>query len=166
MRTWTITIWLASLAFAASASGAAIDAEPAGSASQQLDAEIDAQIDAEIGAQIDAQIDARSGGDAEKSDVLLSLVPVDSIPAFGRLNSWSVVDDETLIIWAAPSRPYLIELYRPSPELRFAVSIGVTSFGSRIHARFDSVEVGGFSYPIRRIFKMSRDEAEALKATS
>ncbi|HEX6995894.1 MAG TPA: DUF6491 family protein [Gammaproteobacteria bacterium] len=97
---------------------------------------------------------------------LTSLVPVDSIPALGRLHSWSVVDDDRLIIWATPFRPYLVELFRPSPELKFAVSIGVTSFGSRIHARFDSVEVDGFSYPIRRIYEMSRDDAEALKASS
>lgn len=170
MRTWTITIWLASMAFAAGASGAAInaeppgsaaaghiDAEPAGSASPRIDGEIDVEIDA---------FDAEIGGTVEKSDLRLSLVPVDSIPALGRLHSWSVVDNETLIIWATPSRPYLVELFRPSPELKFAVGIGVTSFGSRIHARFDSVEVGGFSYPIRRIYQMSRDEAEALKATS
>lgn len=97
---------------------------------------------------------------------LRSLVPVESIPAFGRLHSWSVVDDDRLIIWATPFRPYLVELFRPSPELKFAVSIGVTSFGSRIHAKFDSVEVDGFSYPIRRIYEMSRDDAKALKATT
>jgi len=95
-----------------------------------------------------------------------SLVPVESIPAFGRLHSWSVVDDDRLIIWATPFRPYLVELFRPSPELKFAVSIGVTSFGSRIHAKFDSVEIDGFSYPIRRIYEISRDDAKALKATT
>src|SRR5690606_5655082 len=97
---------------------------------------------------------------------LTSLVPVESIPAFGRLHSWSVIDDDRLIIWATPFRPYLVELYMPSPDLRFAVSIGVTLFRSRIHARFDSVEVDGFSYPIRRIYELSRNDAEALKATS
>jgi len=143
-------MWLASMALAAGAQGAAIDAESAGDASPQIAAEVDAA---------DAAV--------EKSDLrLVSLVPVDSIPALGRLHSWSVIDSERLIIWAAPSRPYLVELFRPSPELRFALSIGVTSFGSRIHARFDSVEVDGFSYPIRKIYRMSRDEAEALKATS
>src|SRR5690606_7231384 len=150
MRTWTITMWLASMALAAGAHGAALGAGAAGDASPQIAAEVDAA---------DAAV--------EKSDLrLVSLVPVDSIPALGRLHSWSVIDSERLIIWAAPSRPYLVELFRPSPELRFALSIGVTSFGSRIHARFDSVEVDGFSYPIRKIYRMSRDEAEALKATS
>ena len=42
--------------------------------------------------------------------------------------------------------------------------IVVTSFGSRIHARFDSVEIRGFSYPIREIYKLSRDDAKAFTA--
>jgi len=132
---------LASAAFAAGAPAAsAAGADPA--------AEID------IGAE-PARGDAR----------LTSLVPVDSIPALGRLHSWSVIDDDRLIIWATPSRPYLVELLMPSPDLRFAISIGVTSFGSRIHARFDSVEVDGFRYPIRRIYALSREDAESLKTS-
>lgn len=133
---------LASTAFAAGLPGASAAA---------ADAAAEIEIDA-----------APEHGDAR----LTSLVPVDSILAFGRLHSWSVVDDDRLIIWATPFQPYLVELFMPSPELKFAVSIGVTSFGSRIHARFDSVEVDGFRYPIRRIYELSRDDAKALKATS
>lgn len=98
--------------------------------------------------------------------VAQTLEPVQSIPAIGRLHRWSVVDDDTLIIWAGPRQPYLVRLFRPSPELKFALAIGVTSFGNRIHARFDSVEVEGFSYPIREIYRMSRVEAETLQARS
>jgi hypothetical protein len=93
--------------------------------------------------------------------LVTSLEQVDSIPALTRLHSWNVIDEDTLIVWASPSKPYLVELFRPSRELKFAWSIGVTSFGSRIHAKFDSVEVEGFSYPIREIYKLSRDDAEA-----
>lgn len=93
---------------------------------------------------------------------LASLEPVASIPALSRLHSWTVIDDDTLIIWSSPFDPYLVELFRPSRDLRFAWSIGVTSLGSRIHAKFDSVKVGGFSYPIREIYKLSRDDAKAL----
>lgn len=136
-----LAAFLASTAFAAGMAGAsAAEAAPAA----------------------DIDIDAAS----EHGHVqLASLVPVESIPAFGRLHSWSVVDDERLIIWTSPFRPYLVELFMPSPDLKFAISIGVTSFGSRIHARFDSVEVDGFSYPIRRIYELSREDAEALKAS-
>ena len=155
MRTRTITTWLASMAFVAGAHAAAMEAVAGETSLSPSDAVVDPAVDAEVDLAV-----------AERAPRVVSLVPVDSIPALGRLHSWSVVDNERLIIWAAPSRPYLVELFRPSPELRFALSIGVTSFGSRIHARFDSVEVDGFSYPIRRIYQMSRDEAEALKATS
>jgi hypothetical protein len=95
-----------------------------------------------------------------------TLEPVDRIPAMTRLHSWSVVGEDTLILWATPHRPYLVRLFRPSPELRFAHSIGVTSFGSQIHAKFDAVEVDGFRYPIREIYKMSRSEAKAAQARS
>ncbi|MBN1239825.1 MAG: hypothetical protein JXB36_15080 [Gammaproteobacteria bacterium] len=91
-----------------------------------------------------------------------SLEPVDSIPALRRLHSWHAVDNDTLIVWSSPFDPYLVELFRPSHDLKFAWTIGITSFGSRIHAKFDAVEVGGFSYPISRIYKLSRDDAKAL----
>ncbi len=52
---------------------------------------------------------------------------VDRIHHFGRFDSWRVVDRDTLIVWTTPSRPYLIELKRGSPDLRFAQVIGVTT---------------------------------------
>ncbi|HEX7080671.1 MAG TPA: DUF6491 family protein [Gammaproteobacteria bacterium] len=98
--------------------------------------------------------------------LVTSLEPVDSIPALTRLHSWNVVDDDTLILWATPFKPYLVELSFPSPDLRFAWAIGVTSFGSRIHARFDSVRIDGFNYPIREIYELSREQAEAFTERS
>ena len=148
MKAWMMAIWLISTAAAA----AIADGAPA----EGL------ELEAGASAAVDAEHDAAE----RKAAQLANFVPVESIPALGRMHSWAVVDDDKLILWSARSRPYLVELFRPSPELRFATSIGVTSFGSRIHARFDSVEVDGFSYPIRRIYQLSRNEAEALQATS
>lgn len=102
----------------------------------------------------------------QRDEAAAGLEPVGSIPALTRLHGWNVVDEKTLILWASPFEPYLVRLFRPSPELRFAWTIGVTSFGSRIHAKFDSVEAGGFSYPIREIYELGRDEAEALAERS
>lgn len=113
-----------------------------------------------------AAADAAETMEQHDFPALTSLEQVDSIPALTDLHSWTVVDDDTLIVWATPFKPYLVELFRPSPDLKFAWSIGVTSFGSRIHARFDSVEVDGFSYPIREIYEMSRDEAKAWSRRS
>lgn len=87
---------------------------------------------------------------------------VDSITMFRGPHSWQVVDDRTVILWATPFEPYLVELAFRSPDLRFAEAIGVTQFGSRVYAKFDAVKVGGFRYPIASIYKVSREEARNL----
>ena len=87
---------------------------------------------------------------------------VDSIPMLRRPHSWSVIDDDTVVVWATPFDPYLVELAFRSPDLRFAEVIGITQFGSRVYAKFDAVKVGGFRYPIENIYKMTREEARNL----
>ena len=89
---------------------------------------------------------------------------VDGFRFFGRLDSWRAVDRDTLIVWATPARPYLVELMRPSPGLRFAQSIGLTSTVGRVNAKLDSVIVRGIDYPIEAIFELSRDEARRYGA--
>ena len=88
--------------------------------------------------------------------------PVDSFLLMTRPHSWTALDDHTMILWATPFRPYLVELSFPSHDLKFAQAIGVTSFGSRVYAKFDAVNVRGFRYPISRIYKLTRDEARNL----
>lgn len=87
---------------------------------------------------------------------------VDSITMLRRPHSWSVVDDDTVVVWATPFDPYLVELAFRSPHLKFAQVIGITQFGSRIYAKFDAVKVDGFRYPIDSIYKMTREEARNL----
>ena len=101
-------------------------------------------------------------GQAPSEPPAADFARIDSVPAGRRLHGFDVVSDDTLIVWTTPRKPYLVRLFRPSRELRFASTIGVTSFGNRIHARFDAVEVNGFSYPIREIHELSRDEAKTL----
>lgn len=91
---------------------------------------------------------------------------VDSIPALRRMHSFHALDRDSLIIWATPFQPYLVELRHPSHDLRFARAIGVTQSASRIYPRFDAVQVDGFRYPIERIYKLSRDEAKELRRES
>jgi hypothetical protein len=88
--------------------------------------------------------------------------PVDSIPMLNVPHSWQVIDDDTVIVWATPFSPYLVELAFKSHDLRFAQVIGVTQFGSRVYAKFDAVKVAGFRYPIDSIYKMTREEARNL----
>ena len=92
--------------------------------------------------------------------------PVDSFPILSRLHDWQVIDDKTVIVWATPWQPYLVQLKYPSHDLPFVQVIGVTSFGDRVYARFDSLRVAGFRYPIDNIYKMTREEARELARQS
>lgn len=90
---------------------------------------------------------------------------VRSITALGGLHSFSAIDNDTLIVWTTPFRPYLIELAYPSVDLKFSHAIAIDSRTSRIHARFDSVRIRGINYPIREIYKLDRDQARQLRKT-
>jgi hypothetical protein len=87
---------------------------------------------------------------------------VDSFPILSRLHDWQVIDDKTVIVWATPWQPYLVQLKYPSHDLPFVQAIGVTSLGDRVYARFDSLRVAGFRYPIDNIYKMTKEEAKEL----
>jgi hypothetical protein len=88
--------------------------------------------------------------------------PVDSFPILSRLHDWQVIDDKTVIVWATPWQPYLVQLKYPSHDLPYVQAIGVTSLGDRVYARFDSLRVAGFRYPIDNIYKMTKEEAKEL----
>ncbi len=91
---------------------------------------------------------------------------VDSFSMLTHPYSWTMVDDDTVIVWATAFKPYLVELAFPSHDLRWAHVIGVTSVGSRVYAKFDSIRVGGFRYPIDAIYELTREEARNWNRTS
>jgi hypothetical protein len=99
-------------------------------------------------------------------DELRAFEAVRSIWAYGGLHDFDVIDNDTLILWTNPFRPYLVELRFPSHDLRFADVIAVDSTNNRIYSRFDSVRIAGFRYPIGQIYKLSREEARQLKEES
>jgi hypothetical protein len=82
---------------------------------------------------------------------------------FGGLDDWHAIDRDTLIVWITPFEPYLVELSRASSDLRFAEAIGVTSTFGDVRAKLDSVVVRGRDYPIKAIYKLSRDDARELR---
>lgn len=92
--------------------------------------------------------------------------PVDSFPILTRLHDWQVIDDKNVIVWATPWQPYLLQLKYPSHDLPYVQRIGVTSLGDRVYARFDSLRVAGFRYPIDNIYKMTKEEARELTRQS
>lgn len=103
---------------------------------------------------------AHANGEAREVVNAPALEQVASFSLLARPHSWLAVDEDTVIVWAAPSRPYLVELAFPSYDLDFAHVIGVTSIGNRVYAKFDSVRIGSFDYPIDSIYKMTREEAK------
>jgi len=82
------------------------------------------------------------------------------IGGYGRLHSWRAVDRDELIIWASPSRAYLVKIWRPFSSLRFAHTIGVSSTAGRI-TKFDTVYVDGQRLPIVSIIALDRDYAKS-----
>jgi hypothetical protein len=91
---------------------------------------------------------------------------VHRISVLTSLYGWREVDDHAIIVWATPFRPYLIELTRRSPDLRFSNTIGVTSTANTVYDKFDSVIVDGLRYPIKAIYKLDRESARNLKRIS
>jgi len=91
---------------------------------------------------------------------------VESFSVLTPLHDWQVIDDKTVIVWATPWQPYLLQLKYASHDLQFVQAIGVTSLGDRVYARFDSLRVAGFRYPIDNIYKMTKEEAKELARQS
>ncbi len=79
-----------------------------------------------------------------------------------RFYNWTPVARDELILWASPSRPYLVKIWRPYTSLRFAHRIGVTSTAGRI-SKFDRVIVDGQRLPIRSIVALDRKAAKKFR---
>ena len=84
------------------------------------------------------------------------------IGSFGRLHSWRAISRDEIVVWASPSRPYLITLSQRNPNLRFAHAIGVTSHTGRI-TKFESVIADGWRTPIESIVALDRETAKSLR---
>ncbi len=79
-----------------------------------------------------------------------------------KIDSWAVVDNQRLVLYATPFRPYLVTLKRPVRNLRWEYKIGLNNRSSYIDAKFDRIYVDGFPYAIERIEKLERETARAL----
>ena len=88
-----------------------------------------------------------------------------SIWMAGGFSNWRAVSRDELILWATPSRPYLIKIWRPFTSLRFVNTIGVTSTAGRV-TKFDKVIVDGQRLPIKSIEALDRETAKDLRWSS
>jgi len=75
---------------------------------------------------------------------------------------WRPVARDELIIWASRSKPYLVKIWKPYTSLRFAQTIGFSSFGGRV-THFDSIYVEGQRLPIKSIVALDKDAARQLR---
>jgi hypothetical protein len=91
---------------------------------------------------------------------------VKSFNLVGSLNGWHALDRESLVVWTSPSKAYLIQLQRPSFDLRHAEAIGLTSIAGRVSAGFDQVLVDGWRYQIKSIQALDADYARDLVSES
>ncbi len=84
------------------------------------------------------------------------------IGSWGRINSWRPVSRDELILWASPTRPYLVKIWRPITSLRFVHSIGVSTTAGRV-SKFDYVIVDGQRRPIKSIVALDRETAKEMR---
>lgn len=115
---------------------------------------------------VDRSVEVEAARGEDGALALDELEQVDSIPALTRLHGFHAIDSDTLIVWRNAFEPYLIELRHPSPDLRFAWTVGLSEGAGRIYARFDAVHIDGLRYPIDRIYKLDRDQARELSRRS
>jgi Family of unknown function (DUF6491) len=92
--------------------------------------------------------------------------PVKGFQYYGRFSHWTSLGDSAVAIWVGPGRAWLLDLYGPCNDLDFAHAISLTSTGSRVNARFDSVRVIGRGLPAIpcRIKEIRPVDVKALRA--
>lgn len=86
--------------------------------------------------------------------------PVDSFH-LRRLQSWVSLGREHFAVYTSLNEAWLIEVWQPCNGLDFAHAIALTSTGSRVYARFDSVR---FEQQTCRIQQIRKVDARAMKA--
>ncbi len=97
------------------------------------------------------------------------------LPEVERFSRWSiddytVVDRQSLIIRTSPSTSYLLILQRKLPGIGFNNAIALTSTGSQVHARFDTVQIidrhaSRIPVPIAKIYKLEgREQRKQVKS--
>lgn len=68
--------------------------------------------------------------------------PVRSFRLFGRLNGWTPLGNNALVVWTRPSEAWLLDL-TPCQDLQFAVSITISNFANTVTSGFDTVTPHG-----------------------
>ncbi|GAB2515865.1 DUF6491 family protein [Lysobacter humi (ex Lee et al. 2017)] len=64
--------------------------------------------------------------------------PVRSFSAIGRVDSWTPLTDDSIVVWTSPRRAYLLSV-PGCPDLDFAHGIALSESAGQVHAGFDRV---------------------------
>jgi len=88
--------------------------------------------------------------------------PVRGFTSF-RLQSWTPLSRDKLILWTGVNEAYLVKVWDSCPDLQFAHEIRVTSTGSHI-TTFDHVRVGRDRCPISAIWPIDVRQMKADRA--
>ncbi|AKC87675.1 DUF6491 family protein [Pseudoxanthomonas suwonensis] len=68
--------------------------------------------------------------------------PVRSFRLFGRLNGWTPLGNNALVVWTRPNEAWLLDV-TSCQDLQFAVSISISNFANTVTAGFDTVTPHG-----------------------
>ncbi|MGB9332534.1 MAG: DUF6491 family protein [Steroidobacteraceae bacterium] len=80
--------------------------------------------------------------------------PIDRMTWMGQYYSWEPIGENQLVVFTTPSDAYLLKVSGPCTDLKFVTSIGLTSTGSVVYSRLDSVKVRHWRCPIAEIRKV------------
>lgn len=108
-------------------------------------------------ANVDAVI---GGGDSERPDVMYGELVKDIYAP--RISSFRAIDNQRVLIYTTPFKPYLLTLNRKASGLVFEDRLALKYNNNRIYTRFDAVVVDGIPYHIKRIEKLDRETARSL----
>ena len=77
----------------------------------------------------------------------------EAVPSFRffRIDGFTTLGDHVVAVWAGPRQAYLLTVEEPCLELRWSVSIGVTSSLNSVYANFDRIQTRDGSCRIRSI---------------
>lgn len=87
---------------------------------------------------------------------------VPQMPA-GALVDWQALDDQTLAVWTANDKPWLVRVDQPCQGLMQADSVALTSRDGKVAAGTDAVELGGTHCKIATIQPVDYTKIVAMR---
>ena len=81
-----------------------------------------------------------------------------------RIDGWSVLDNQTIVLRKSQAHNYVVQLRAPCHNLKYAYNVGVSSSNNVVYAKFDYVSAGNFRCSIDSIKKVTKAELALLRS--